>query len=725
MKKIYLFALLFVSYVSAFAQPKEAPKQGEVLLDTIKNKYAVTAGRNQLLLMVAREQKKADVSDGVIDKKLDIDGDIDRTNAITGALFKKVNQTIAYIENNETEDMIKRKYIGRVIENLKIFNSDMNDGYIEVSYYVNMFENTYQIVRGLHNKNLAAYVKDNVSKTMYMLSPVFDTDIEATNVLMAGMSDKFPEILIKRLRSIKVESAADIVVAKAAPKSPKIILNYATSTAVEREIVRRNKDPYVQGIIKIADSCTTPLKGIFFIQEYLKGKISIAEINRITENDNDYFKKMVEIRQNYYTGDLRRSYDRELMHLASRYVFSMNELHESSDAVRFKSVDKLTATELYYVMVFGSDDLYTSSFLGCFNRLLNRMKPKSGDEFLNDLGKDKFRTFIRLCANYNTLTPFLATIKKENQTILMRSFVQGLDKTYEQDLEGATDVANSFGSMTDSLLMSHITEEIKLNREQDSISNNERGFKIYDILYTMLTASDDSITKKFGIPPISVMPYAQLLDDSNGVIQQVFFFGDEDGKGVFNSYVGGFSPSEWKVKREDQWVTITSVKGKKVTIYANKPLDEPGDEMAQNALQEFLDTSGIHPSVIIHRGHSYHLSSTLDHINYRHKVVILGACGAYQNLSTVLSASEDAQIVSTKQIGTGVINGAIIRMFNQRLIEGKDIDWVDMWASLNKQFSGGEYKERFNDYVPPYKNLGAIFLKAYRKLSETEAEAAE
>jgi hypothetical protein len=505
-------------------------------------------------------------------------------------------------------------------------------------------------------------------------------------------------------------------VAKAAPKSPKVILNYATSTAAERDIVRRNKDPYVMAIIKIADSCKTPLKGIFFVEEFVKGKISMEEINKVTEDDENYFKKMVEMRQNNFMGDLRKSYDKELIHIASRYVTSMNELHESTEQVRFKSIEKLTAPELYYVIVFGSDDLYTSSFLGCFNRLLSRMKPKSGDEFLNDLGKDKFRTFIRLCANYNTLTTFLNTINKENQTTLMRSFVQGLDNTYEQDLEGATDVANSFGSINDSLLMSHITEEIKINREQNSADIHSRGFKIYDILFTMLTASNDSITKKFGIPPITIMPYSQLVDDSGIVYQQVFFFGDEDGKGVFNSYVNSFSPAEWKVKREDKWVTISSIKGKPVVIYANKPLDEPDDEMAQNALQDFLDSSDIRPTVIIHRGHSYHLPTTLDHINYRHKVVILGACGAYQNLSTVLNASEDAQIVSTKQIGSGKINGPIIRAFNQRLLEGKDIDWVELWLQLSKQFAGSEMKELFNDYVPPYKNLGAIFLKAYRKI---------
>ncbi len=674
----------------------------------------------QLHLMIQREQKKADASDGVHDKLIGIDEDMDKTAILSNAIFTKVNKTIAYVENNETDDMLKRKFLGRVIDNLKLFNLDFNDGYVDIVYYQNLFEYTYQIIRGLHNKNLAPYVKANVNKAMYLLSPLFESDKQATFELMSAMSDLYPEILIKKIKTITNPEATDVVVAKAAPKNPKLILNYATSTAEERNIVRRNKDPYVQSIIRIADSATTPLKAIFFVEELIKEKTTIKDLNKITENQDEYFKKMIEMRQVYFTSDLRKMYDRELVHEASRYVSSMNELHASGESIRFKCLDKLSATEVYYVMVYGSDDLYTSSFLGCYNRLLTRMKPKSGNEFLESIGKDKFRTFLRLCANYNTISSFLSTMKDENQKLLMRDFVSGLDNTLENDLEGATDVANSFGSIHDSSLMANIIEEIKNNRTQDSIANNVRGFRIYDILYTMLTYSNDSITAKLGIPPITVMPYSQLINDSGIVVQQVFFFGDTDGKGVFNSFVGGFGAPNWKVKREENWVFISSLKGKPVHIYCNVPFDEPGDEKAQNALQDYLDENEIHPSVIIHRGHSYHLSSTLDHINSRHKVVILGACGAYQNLSTVLSHSEDAQIVSTKQIGSGKINGPIIRAFNERLLAGKDIDWVEMWTQLGKQFSGGESKQLFDDYVPPFKNLGALFLKAYRKSTTEE-----
>jgi hypothetical protein len=49
--------------------------------------------------------------------------------------------------------------------------------------------------------------------------------------------------------------------------------------------------------------------------------------------------------------------------------------------------------------------------------------------------------------------------------------------------------------------------------------------------------------------------------------------------------------------------------------------------------------------------------------------------------------------------------------------------WKDMWASLTKIFYADlnkGMKESWDDYIPPYKNLGAIFIKAYNKKMESE-----
>ena len=94
-----------------------------------------------------------------------------------------------------------------------------------------------------------------------------------------------------------------------------------------------------------------------------------------------------------------------------------------------------------------------------------------------------------------------------------------------------------------------------------------------------------------------------------------------------------------------------------------------------------------------------------------------------ENLSEILEVCPDAHIVSTKEIGKGDINRPIINYLNQNLTAGKPVIWKDMWAALTKTFyasSDKAMRESWDDYVPPYKNLGAIFIKAYNKKMETE-----
>jgi hypothetical protein len=246
MKKIYL--LLSCCVVLPFWANSQ--NNAEILADTIIAKSAITSGRMQLHLMIEREQKKADVSDGIYDKLIAIDEDMGRTSTLSKTIFEKTNRTVAYVENNFTEDQEKRRLLGQVIDNLKTFNTDMNDGYVDISYYHQLFEHTYQVIRGIRNKNLNAYVSSNIGKPLYAIANLIESDQRALNTLMEGMTDKYPDILIKKIKNVQNVTAADIIVKKAAPKNPKIILNYATSTAVERNIVRRNTDPYVQSSSK-------------------------------------------------------------------------------------------------------------------------------------------------------------------------------------------------------------------------------------------------------------------------------------------------------------------------------------------------------------------------------------------------------------------------------------------------------------------------------------------
>ena len=125
--------------------------------------------------------------------------------------------------------------------------------------------------------------------------------------------------------------------------------------------------------------------------------------------------------------------------------------------------------------------------------------------------------------------------------------------------------------------------------------------------------------------------------------------------------------------------------------------------------------------MIVHRGHSYWLPRTISRMNGSAKVILLGSCGGYKNLSEILEISPDAHIISTKEIGKGDINKPIINYLNQSFTSGKQLVWKDMWAALTKTFyadSNKAMRESWDDYIPPYKNLGAIFIKAYNKKAD-------
>src|SRR5690606_3523676 len=155
---------------------------------------------------------------------------------------------------------------------------------------------------------------------------------------------------------------------------------------------------------------------------------------------------------------------------------------------------------------------------------------------------------------------------------------------------------------------------------------------------------------------------------------------------------------------------------KPVLFYANKPLYRPDDpdDKAQGLLIKYLDENNLQPTVVIHRGHSYQLASTLRKLTPTPKIVVLGSCVEYNYLNELLTICKDAHIISSKQIGTLLVNEPIIEALNNRFAAGTSGNWPALWKELASKIKSGPAKEKFDDYIPPYKNLGAIFIKAYR-----------
>ena len=85
------------------------------------------------------------------------------------------------------------------------------------------------------------------------------------------------------------------------------------------------------------------------------------------------------------------TYTDELAYRGLSYVRKMNDLHEEKDPVRFRCIDGFSPQSLYFLLVYGQDEIYTSSFLGTFNRMMQRMAPLKGNELLAKVNRDHFR----------------------------------------------------------------------------------------------------------------------------------------------------------------------------------------------------------------------------------------------------------------------------------------------------------------------------------------------
>ena len=183
---------------------------------------------------------------------------------------------------------------------------------------------------------------------------------------------------------------------------------------------------------------------------------------------------------------------------------------------------------------------------------------------------------------------------------------------------------------------------------------------------------------------------------------------------VFNNFRAAYDNSNWKTSDKGEWIEVSSTKGTPVTIYSNKPLNGALelDAKAQADLTNHFDEKGLSPTVVIHRGHSYYVKLTIKQLAPSARIVLLGSCGGYHNIGGVLNIAPNAHIIASKQVGSGTINQPMIINLTEDMRLGKDLNWPQKWRLYNKTFSN---KDLFDDYIPPHKNLGGIFIMAYKK----------
>ncbi|MHB1921522.1 MAG: hypothetical protein ACYCOO_04730 [Chitinophagaceae bacterium] len=675
--------------------------------------------------------------------RVDISSNPQLDEQIQESLTHQINSIQYGIETGNLDARHKMIYLIGLYGILAHYNMEVRYGRFNPEWAPQLIQNFSNMMQAdEEGKSVAPYVKEVPYQVAEIALEPFSQNYGYRvgkfyiyqEYCQAHPENILPE-LSSRFEEFLNEPYTDTIIAMVAKKYPEQLYNYATSYTQVGNAIRRNKDTLVQAIVKIGQSPNS-LDLLPFLDYLVSGKTTVDDLEKTISNRDAFFElsvnTLIDMRNRMVDHDTSIGYRAMLENVKVKslhYIRLVNDLHESPDPVRFASVGRFSAPDLYELMINGEEEIYTSSYIGFFDEMLARMKPPHGDDLLMDVVFDRFKRFLTMAAGYNTLDTFLRTMAPDNATFLMKKFVSGLEST--GDLEDAVDVADAFGSIKDPQLSSFLQHQVDQNFIRVQQEGDERGKVIYALLAKLFTSRESSgedaiwtkdISQKLHLPPLDYVPFKSLIDDSAGrVYEEVFFYGDKDGVASYQSFMTDFPASDWRVVKKPYWVTITSTRGKPVTIYAKLPFpnNQDEDDKAMTEMSNHLDQLGIHPTVYIHRGHSYHVSSTIAELQNSAKVVMLGSCGGYNSLTGVLDVAPDAQIISSKQTGSMFVNEPIIRSIEETIREGKDLDWIPMWSHLEAAFRNSpHFNEMFEDYIPPYKNLGAIFIKAYRKLMQ-------
>lgn len=694
--------------------------------------------------LIREEQKLIMISDGLADNQF-TPGDSEALNrALTHALQYEVNRIAYQIETDPAFDhRLKVNYLIGLENFLKFFREHWKRLGIEGvnPQYLSLLIANYEACVSMDRKggSIAAIITSLPydAGTTLMAAGIFEKNpgyqICRENLLLKYCT-LVPEKTFPVLQRNPDVLVADSLIKAVARKFPRQLYDYAAAgDRLGQRIRAIQDDPFVALVARMALS-KSGQQYFPFVDNILQGRTTLEQIDAVKEDTLGYYRLLVATQRDYVKRALQGDTATESKALARRledkarshFVTVINALHNEKDLqVRFKILQPLSAAELYYLAVSSDGTIYTSSFVRGVYPLMMSHIGNRGDSLLKEIRFDRYRKFIKMAAAFNTLDEFLASFPTASRAgvedpanTLMRAFVKNLDKT--DGLEDGADVADSYASIAETLqpVAKRMLENIRENQQESVRQGSRKGMVIYSILEKLFLSADSTrkidLTKELGIPPVYQVPFKDLADDSGRVHVQLFIYGDKDGIGVFPGLVNMFNNSNWKIDPSSKyWVRITAAKGRPVTLYLNRPLPEElnEDAKAQEELNNYLQGQGITPRVTINRGHSYNAPYTIAQMSPASKIVFMGSCGGYNMIHDILEKAPDAHIIGTKQIADAPVNNPFLRLLMEKLRTGNDIEWIGFWKELDKIVTD----KIFEDYVPPHKNLGALFIKAYTK----------
>ena len=191
----------------------------------------------------------------------------------------------------------------------------------------------------------------------------------------------------------------DSLIHAAGHKYPRLLYDYAAANNRLGYAIRRINDPLVQTVSKMATSGGSGQIYFAFLDNLLKGRMTIAQIDAVKGDDVKFYRLLVQTRLDYIRRIQQKEEVYELAALTQMlekrakdvFIKTINALHEEPNSVRFRILNQLTPQELYYLIVSGENEIYTSSYTSGVYPVMMQKIGNRGDSLLMSVSFDRLR----------------------------------------------------------------------------------------------------------------------------------------------------------------------------------------------------------------------------------------------------------------------------------------------------------------------------------------------
>lgn len=389
----------------------------------------------------------------------------------------------------------------------------------------------------------------------------------------------------------------------------------------------------------------------------------------------------------------------------------INDLHDVPDAaVRFKSIANYSGPELYRLIVRDIGSMYTSTYLGVFDRLAQKLRTshQNIDDIEIKTSPQSILVFLEAAASYNRLPEALKLIPGGRWEEILKIYAENIANSGTSSLMTLADIMRT---TPDAQLRTRIEQFVQQQYDGLPAGQTRDAYGILAAYYNSavgqgrIKLADADVYK---INPILSLETKAYVGEDNIHRQLVIFYDDKDGIASYDSFIKRYTNNEkYKIKDAGDYVIITSVPGHGakvgMQIYANKPGTTPEGVVSAVGGKEKFNS-------VVHRGHSTHLHQSMPYFSSNNALMFLGSCGGYQSIGDFLDISPAAHIVSTKGTGSMGVNDPLLYHLNELMRTGQPVVWSKVQTVLNG--FGSIYKE---SYVLPTSN---IVMAMQSKLSE-------